>query len=111
MKNLLFYIFTSVVFTSASADPLSASDRKEFIESLKNSCVKRQTAAAENANLPVAAISDYCTCVAEQSADALTAEDKRELDRTGDPVRVLQVTQQAYRSCGTAIGSRLNGGR
>jgi hypothetical protein len=100
MNTRFVTIFLSLLtFSSAMASPLSPADRDEIERSTFDACIKRQTPAPENANIPAQVIKNFCSCVGELTAKGMSAEDAAYTKNSGDMRLMLNATMAAYDMC------------
>ena len=103
MKYEAIFLICAVVSGPAIAASLSVSDWNEIVISTQGACLKRQSAAPENAHMTAGQIREFCTCVGERAANSLTAEQAEYIKSTGDGTPLVDATRQAYIFCADSL--------
>jgi hypothetical protein len=87
------------VVTDAGGQPLSETERSDFIRGTVDGCLSKMDANAFTAALSSSVLAEYCGCVANGLADRVTWSDLK----GRDPVVMRSIIQAATTPCAEAV--------
>ncbi len=103
MKNIykvLLITLGVIGLVSLAQAQLSGDIRKNFLASGYDSCYKAQKANPDNKNTPDKTMSQYCKCIATNTADGLNNDLVSAIEKGKQPATALtQVAQLAAKYC------------